>query len=401
MNSDSQAPNPTVYQSQSASTDEISLVDIINVLWRRKKIVLGITLIAVVAGLFYAFTQKRVYQVETILLPPSFENIQPLNALNNYNIKSNNLNSNNLNSNNLNSNNLNSNNLNSNDAFAVFIGNINSRKLKKAFFEKFKVLETFSADSTQALTEKNNNKIFEGFLKAIKVKVGKETADSTVITLEGTYKEKIGFWLDSLVEMANQESINQLVRNLHADINSKIKSLKIEISSKRSIYKQRREDELRRLEEAYQIAKELGIRGHLFVPNVEGSFNRAVSAELNSISKSLSNENNLSVYMKGTKVLQAEINALKNRKSDDFHITGLRDLEEQLTRLESIKIEKDKLQAVRIDKKAVIDVEPIRPNRKLIAILSLILGGMLGIFAVFIVEFVNNLKKQTDKMDVV
>lgn len=386
MNSDSQAPNPTVYQSQSASTDEISLVDIINVLWRRKKIVLGITLIAVVAGLFYAFTQKRVYQVETILLPPSFENIQPLNALNNYNIKSNNLNSNNL---------------NSNDAFAVFIGNINSRKLKKAFFEKFKVLETFSADSTQALTEKNNNKIFEGFLKAIKVKVGKETADSTVITLEGTYKEKIGFWLDSLVEMANQESINQLVRNLHADINSKIKSLKIEISSKRSIYKQRREDELRRLEEAYQIAKELGIRGHLFVPNVEGSFNRAVSAELNSISKSLSNENNLSVYMKGTKVLQAEINALKNRKSDDFHITGLRDLEEQLTRLESIKIEKDKLQAVRIDKKAVIDVEPIRPNRKLIAILSLILGGMLGIFAVFIVEFVNNLKKQTDKMDVV
>jgi len=381
MNSDSQAPNPTVYQSQSASTDEISLVDIINVLWRRKKIVLGITLIAVVAGLFYAFTQKRVYQVETILLPPSFENIQPLNALNNYNI--------------------NSNNLNSNDAFAVFIGNINSRKLKKAFFEKFKVLETFSADSTQALTEKNNNKIFEGFLKAIKVKVGKETADSTVITLEGTYKEKIGFWLDSLVEMANQESINQLVRNLHADINSKIKSLKIEISSKRSIYKQRREDELRRLEEAYQIAKELGIRGHLFVPNVEGSFNRAVSAELNSISKSLSNENNLSVYMKGTKVLQAEINALKNRKSDDFHITGLRDLEEQLTRLESIKIEKDKLQAVRIDKKAVIDVEPIRPNRKLIAILSLILGGMLGIFAVFIVEFVNNLKKQTDKMDVV
>lgn len=381
MNSDSQASSPTVYQSPPAYGNEISLTDIINILWCRKKIILGITVVAVVIGFFYAFTQKRIYQVETILLPPLYENIQPLNVLNNHNIKSNNLNAENV--------------------FESFIGNINSRKFKKEFFDKFKILETLSvaSDSTQPLTEKDNNTIFESFSKAIKVNTG--GMGTTLITLEGTDKEKIGPRLDSLVAMANQETINQLVRNLQANIDSKIKSIKIEISSKRSIYKQRREDELGRLEEAYQIANELGIREHLFVPNIDGSFNRAVSAELNSISKSLSNENNLSVYMKGTKVLQAEINALKNRKSDDFHIKGLRDLQEQLTRLRAITVKKDKLQTVIVDKKASVDVKPIRPNRKLIVMLSLVFGVALGVFSVFMVEFLTNVKKQMDKMGTV
>ena len=213
--------------------------------------------------------------------------------------------------------------------------------------------------------------------------------NSTRVTFEGTHNKKIGLWLDSLIAMANQETINQLVKNLQSSIDEKIKSIKIGISSKRSIYKQRREDELGRLDEAFQIAKRLGIHDHLFVPNVD-----AISAELDNISNRLSNANNLSSYMKGTKVLQAEINALKNRKSDDIHIDGLRDLQEQLTRLESIKVDKNKLQTVIVDKKAVVNIEQIRPNRILIVILSLILGGMLGIFGVFIMEFVSNFKNQ-------
>jgi len=377
MNSDSQASSPTVYQSPPAYGNEISLTDIINILWCRKKIILGITVVAVVIGFFYAFTQQRIYQVETILLPPLYENIQPLNLLNNYNI--------------------NDNQLSSNTVFESFVGNINSRKFKKIFFDKYKVLETLSAGSNQILTENDINIVFEGFSNAIKVKRGNNIS----ITLDGVDKKRLGPWLDSFVAMADQETINQLKRNLQAEIDSKINSIKIEISSKRSIYKQRREDELRRLEEAYQIANELGIREHLFVPNIDGSFNRAVSAELNSISKSLSNENNLSVYMKGTKVLQAEINALKNRKSDDFHIKGLRDLQEQLTRLRAITVKKDKLQTVIVDKKASVDVKPIRPNRKLIVMLSLVFGVALGVFSVFMVEFLTNVKKQMDKMGTV
>ena len=363
MNSDKQSPNLTAYQPQLAYEDEISLVDIVKVLLRRKKLIFGITAFVVCIGLLYAFTQQRVYQVETILLPPSIENIQPLKVFGN---------------------NVGSNNVGSNNVFASFKRNINSIKFKKEFFDKFNLLETLSSESTQVLTDIQKNNYFESFSKSISIKSDKKS-NSTSITLEGTHQEKIGPWLDSLVAMANQETVNQLVKDLQLSINEKIKSIKIDISSKRSIYKKRREDELGRLEEAYQTAKKLGLR------------------EYNNTGTKLSNANNLSIYMKGvklymqgTEVLLAEIEALKNRKSDDIHISGLRDLQEQLTRLESIKIEKDKLQTVTVDKKAVVNIETIGPKRKLIVILSLILGGMLGIFVVFVFEFLSKLKKEED-----
>lgn len=365
MNSNQQPAN----QSQVVYEDEISLVDIVKVLLRRKKLIFGITALVVCIGLVYAFTSKRIYEVETILLPPSYEDIQPLNVLNNGNVKNSNI-------------------IESKDVFDVFNRNIKSRKLIKTFFDKFKVLETLSVDSAQTLTEKDINNYFEDFSKAIKVNTEKK-ANSTKITLEGRNKEKIGLWLDSFVAMANQETINQLIKDLQSNIDSKTKSLKINISSKRSIYKQRREDELGRLHEALQTAKNLGI------------------LDYNNTSSMPSKNNNLSIYMQekkiymqGTRVLQAEITALKNRKSDDIHIVGLRDLQEQLTRLEAIKIDKNKLQTVIVDKTASVDIEPIRPKRKLIVILSLILGGLLGIFAVFILEFINNFKKQANSVDV-
>ena len=281
-----------------------------------------------------------------------------------------------------------------------FYHNANSRALRQMFFYKFKILEVLSKSSVQSLTEKEAHGLFENFSKALKSNFDKET-NSLRITLEGSHPEKIGPWLDDFVTMLNQETVNQLVKDLQSNIDSKKLGLQRNISSKRSIYKQRREDELARLHEAYLIAEDLGINDHLFVPNVQGASNQLVSEKLNVIHKSLSNEGNLSIYMKGTKVLQAEIKGLKNRKSDDFRIKGLRDLEEQLTRLAAIKIDKEKLRTVIVDKKAKINVEVVGPKRKLIAILSLILGGVLGIFAVFIIEFVGAFKKQAIKVDAI
>lgn len=353
MNSNQQPAN----QSQLAYEDEISLVDIVKVLIRRKKFILGITVVTVCIGLLYTFSQQRVYQVETILLPPSFENIQGLNVLN-------------------------SDNVNSFNVFKAFTVNINSRKLRKAFFDKFKILETYSVDSAQILTKKDKNDLFKDFSKAIKVNTDKKM-NAIKITLEGVDKEKIGLWLDSFVEMGNQETINLLIKDLQSNVDSKIKSLEINISSKRSIYKQRLKDELGRLQEALQTAKKLGI--------YEFNTTNSLPSKNNNLSIYLQNKK---VYMQGTRVIQAEMSALKNRKSDDIHIVGLRDLQEELTRLESINIDKVNLQMVIVDKKASMDVELIRPNRKLIVILSLILGAMLGIFGVFILEFISNLKKQ-------
>lgn len=349
MSSDQQTPNPVAYQSQSAYADEISLVDIVRVLLRRKMLIFGIMAIVAFLGGIYAFSQERVYQVETLLLPPSYGNVEQLKVLNN-----------------------------GNDVFTSFVATINSRKLKKSFFNDSNLVEILSDKPAQTLTDKDINDLFEGFSKSIKVK-------GTKVTLEGTHKEKIGPLLDGLVVMANQETIKQLVKNIELQIDSKINNIRRSISSKRSIYKQRRRDELARLEEALEIAKNLGIH------------------EFNSISSTPLKNNSLSIYtqpektyIRGTKVIQAEINTLKNRKSDDPYINGLRDLQEEITSLEAIKIDKNKIKTVIVDKKAAGTVKPVRPNRKLIVILSLFLGGVLGIFAVFIMEFFNKLKEQAN-----
>jgi len=368
---------PITYTQPVVYGDEISLLDIIGILLRRKRIIMVITVLVVSVGLVYALSQSRVYQVETILLPPSFEHIQQLNVLKSDNVKSDNVKSDNV--------------------FKTFIATTNSRKFKQKFFNEFNIVDDLISYPNQRLTIKDKNDIFEAFSKSIK---HSSTTDGAKITLEGNNDKKIGQWLDSFVTLANRETIKLLVGNLKATINSQVASLKIRISSKRTVYKQRREDQLESLKEDYQIAKSLNITEHLFVPRVENTSKYATSTVLNGISNRLSNENNLSSYMKGTKVLQAEISALKNRKSDDFKITGLRDLQEKLTRLESIKINDDNLQSVIVDKKASIDVMPIRPNRKLIAIYSLILGGILGILVVLMLEFIDYYKNRNDVVDV-
>lgn len=370
MNHEQQTPNPTQYQSQLTYQDEISLVDIVRVLLRRKSIIFGITVITLCIGLVYAFSQKKVYQVETLLLPPSTENIQALNVIN----KS----------------------VSSGGVFSEFISNANSTIVREEFFNNYKITEALSNKSNQDLIGGYDN--VGHFLNSIKVN------DSRII-LEGTDKDRIGVWLDSFVEKVNQETKTQLVKKLQFSIDSEIKNLEegiikqrkarkferknelklLEIRRKDELNKLEfeRKEELRQLERAYQIANILGIHKNLFEPY-----------------------SNYLPHMKGTKLLKAEIRVLKNQKLGDVYIKDpseinkllftkkLRNSQEKLAKLKGVKIDRAKLQTVIVGKKAVHGIKEIRTNRKLIAILSLLLGGLLGIIFAFTMEYISKLKKQ-------
>lgn len=52
-----------------ASEDEISLVDLAAVLWRRKFLILAITVVAAVGAILYALAQPNMYTAQTVLLP--------------------------------------------------------------------------------------------------------------------------------------------------------------------------------------------------------------------------------------------------------------------------------------------------------------------------------------------
>lgn len=331
------------------NNDGISIINVIFLLLNRKMIIFGITTVVVCVGLFYALSIKRVYQAETIIAPPSLEYVQSLSALG-ANVKT-------------------------TSVFKSFLQVIESRKFKKEFFEKNNILDVYMKNSDDAPSIKDINKAFESFSKSIKVNNDKKS-NIVKVTLESIDKNKVDIWLDDFIKMASQETVDQLVKNLELNIALKIKRLKNDILSKRAIYSRKHLDEMNRLQEDYQVAKVLGIR------------------EQSSASNLLSSTNSLTGYMKGTKVLQAKINMLKSRDINKFNIAGIRDLEENIISLESVKVDKETVKTVYIDTKAVGTTNIVRPNRRFIVMFSFIIGGFLAILVVFIIEFNNYIKRR-------
>ena len=97
--------------------------------------------------------------------------------------------------------------------------------------------------------------------------------------------------------------------------------------------------------------------------------------------------------MSGLRDLQEEHTRLVSIKSDDPFIAGLRDLQENLALLRSIKIEEEGMHSVTIDQAAYPPKNRIKPNRRLIVSLGTVLGLFLGIFLVFFVSFVQKQKE--------
>ena len=80
MNPDKQASTPIAYQPQPVYEDEISLIDLWQVLVRQKKIIFGLTAIVTVGAVLYALSLPPVYKAKTSFLPPSESDIQILNV---------------------------------------------------------------------------------------------------------------------------------------------------------------------------------------------------------------------------------------------------------------------------------------------------------------------------------
>ena len=173
----------------------------------------------------------------------------------------------------------------------------------------------------------------------------------------------------------------QLSAAARNSLEGQIRDIENTISSKRQMAKHRREDQISRFEEAAVIALSLGVRDRIDVTNV------VQNNQLN-ISKS-----SIPLYYRGYRALNAEINILKNRKSDDPFIEGLRDFQEKLALLTSIEIEAEGMHAVTVDQAAYPPKNRFKPNRRLIVSLSTVVGLFLGICLVFVVSFVQKQKE--------
>jgi chain length determinant protein (polysaccharide antigen chain regulator) len=305
---------------------------------QKRRFIFLVTLAVTLTATAFAFFSPLVYKAEIFLLPPHSKNIQGLNVQD-LNVQS------------------------SESVYNLFVRNLHARAFRRRLFDEQNLIEHFAPERDQ---ETRIEDVFEGFNKALTVsrnlrKKGEE--DFVTVSFEVGDAVLAAKVLNNFINLVNAETVSILVDNVEEKLNKLKQGLRDQIAGKRLMAQRHWNDRIQKLDEAAAIAEALGI----------------VENTLPAVAETHSQP----LYMKGTKVLQAEANVLRQRKTEDPFIERLRDLQEQLVLLEKITFDRESLAAVTIDQWAFPPKTPIKPKRLRIMTVGFTLGLMLSFFLAF------------------
>ena len=188
--------------------------------------------------------------------------------------------------------------------------------------------------------------------------------------------------------------------------------LQDELKALRSQLKTLRSNRMAQLSEAIGIAKSLGINK----PATPSSLGEQVNTVSGSIMRTEVNNQQVPLYFMGTEALNAELAALRLRRSDEFtesriaqiakelqmlahnrevevlssrenediFLAGVQPLRAEIARLNSLNINISGLKLVAIDQQALEPLKPASPNRLLIVVLGLFAGLIFALGAVLL-----------------
>jgi len=368
-NQQDKTPHPE-YSQYNPKVEEINLLDIWRVLVRQKWLILGIIVLCTMLSVGLALKLPREYRAKVIMLPPLPETVEKLNVPNIddsgelyfFEVKS-------------------------QELYNDLIENLQSSRLQRQFFDENNLVRFLSEDKDNLPPEV----IFEDMFREKFAVSGMEKRggkrEFVTITLDGKNPEQIANWLNSFVSLADKEAIMEQTRSFLMKVQRTKDSVSQRIESLRYIGQARRLDIIAQLEEAVIIAKKLGwVEG----PENLGALYEQVKENGPNMSFSLQE---MPLYWRGSKALQAEINVLKQRQNDDPFIPGLRDLQERCNFLSSLKQNADNVHAMRIDRPATADKRPIKPNKKLIVVLGFVFGLLFSVFTAFIRNMIVTAKR--------
>jgi len=338
---------PVMLVVEPMEADEINLFELWHTLLRRKGLIAIFATITTCIGLLYALLATPIYQSQVILLPPAakdIEKLQPTGILEGE--------------------------INSSPdvVFKNFVENINSKSFRRNFVIHQGLLNTLAPNSK---TEQDIRDAVNGFDSNLVYNNG-------TLILTGTDPKLIAEWLNDIVRMADEKTAENMVADFNSTLQHKVNALKQAISSRLAMAKQQRNDRKVHLKEALSIASSLGISDYRLTPSITSSKETDGKVSISSQDTPL--------YLRGTKSLQAELEALGRRKEGVAFIPGFRELQEKLFQLESQAIEPGNIHTMRLDEIAIAPRYQIKPKRKLIVLGSLLGGIVLGILVVFAIE---------------
>ncbi len=441
-----EAPQPTTIPPPYGyfpQKDEMSLNDLLGVLLKNKMIIFGITVIATVGAVIYALSLPIVYKAESTFLPPLGSDIQALN-ISGYQIDS-------IDDDKLKTKLIDSDSFSINSVYKTFRKNLYSKEPRRSIFEKMGLLDIFEPKRDEKTDVKA---IVVGFTDSFSVTTTGSLSGDTVPTIslamEGGDPELIAEIVNRVGSEVEQQTKTEIISNINAKIAAKINHLTREIKLLRDSGRQKRLDEIERLElanhidierinvriaiskkdlkskkqrikdnkikilkEAAMIARALNIKYSVFEQNTQNMQNqlgtskfydqlydrgyKALEAEIEVITNRESDNifnPEISALQERLKSLEnnLKIEQLKSRKNDDPFIESLRDVESELKRMKSIHIDPETVITAQLDQTAIS--KRIKPDRRLIVVFGSFLGLMLGIIGAFFSYFLEFQRKE-------
>lgn len=402
---------------QQTSNDEIELAALFQMLWEQKVLVVLITLLVGMLALAYAFLVTPEYQVQSVVRPAAIKDFDALNRTGVYE-------------------------LTPEQAMQRVGASLDSYGSRLEFFRAnqglFEALrepnrsleQTFENFNKQAFrmfqpdSMKTDNlsayvgiqltypqdvdgvAMINGLVNYVLKHERERIADDLAVMIQNRLNQ-----LDSKMaaarasyEASKEAKIAEL---LEAD-NLKRAQLQDELKALRQQLKTRRDNRIAQLDEAARIAKTLGI----VKPTTPSSLGEVERMTQGSVIRTEINNQQIPLYFMGSEALEAEHDALRQRRSDDFTepriaqiaqelqlLANNREIEvlkkrenedlflkdlaawrEEAAHLRSLQIDAPNLKLVSIDQVAFEPLRPIKPKKTLILALGLVLGGMLGVF---------------------
>ncbi len=323
-------------RSSTYAENEIDLLALLDGLWARKWLIVGVTAIATALGVLATFLVAPTYRADVQVRPPDLSDLILINQSGMFK-------------------------LSVEQAFQRGIHELESQRSRRMAFEAIR------QDGLHA--GKLENWDWRQFARGISLNLpapatGVSTRDYVTASYQSGDPELAATAINKLVEVANTNAADTIIGELRYSLETRAELLREQIrqaidlaslennyritqleeanrlralqlqdllASLRAKNKQLRQDRIALLEEAFRIASDLGIEEPEALMQV-GIGDGGKDGRLAGLAYIAGDGD--PEYLRGTRMLGAEIAALKARKSDDFSSREIRDVEQELALLE-------------------------------------------------------------------
>ncbi|BAN47566.1 Wzz/FepE/Etk N-terminal domain-containing protein [Metapseudomonas resinovorans] len=411
--------------------DEIDILELVKDLWRQKVLILGFALLAAVLGVIYALTATPQYKVQSVLRPASLKDLDQLNESRLYSLTP--------------------------KAALKRVGEaLESYGLKLQFLQEHPDLVVQLRGESESMDQLLDRLNRDGFT-ALRPDPKKPSAPFEGVSL--TYPAGVDgvALVNGLVAAAMTQEQQRIQDDFEVLRGNRLSQLQSAIAAERARYvagkesrianlleandlekrllqdelkvlrqklQVRRQNRIKQLDEAIQIAAELGI----VKPTTPSALGESAREGQGSVMRTEVNNQQIPLYFMGTDTLKAERAALQSRRSDEFTEPRIADIQAKLSllannrevevlkqrenedlffkdlvklrgeqaRLENLKVDFSRLQLVHIDQVATTPLRPIAPRKSLIVVVALVLGLMLGGFIALVRSIVRRSRHPVD-----